>query len=164
MCIRDRSISTKPTCWSRSLRATSPRGDRACSCDPIQKRTTRQKWIPEKTPLILRSPTARQKVIGPVGAKLKFHGDAGRHPHGEVDAEQLAPEPRHVAPDLAARHHESALHDSEQKRQPERQRHEQKVIESRHRELKARQAYRIDMVHGDLFLSFTAATTGRARG
>src|SRR5664279_3518894 len=104
------------------------------------------------------------RVIGPVGAKLKFHGDAGRHPHGEVDAEQLAPEPRHVAPDLTARHHVSALHDSEQKRQPERQRHEQKVIESRHRELKARQAYRIDMVHGDLFLSFTATTTGRARG
>ena len=104
------------------------------------------------------------RVVGPVGAELEFHGDAGGDAHGEVDAEQLAPEPRHVAPDLAAGHHVDALHDGEQERQPERQRHEQEVIKSRHRELKSRQAYRIDMFHGDLFLSFTAATTGRAGG
>ena len=102
------------------------------------------------------------RVVGPVGAELEFHGDAGGHPHGEIDAEQLAPEPRHVAPDLAPGHDVSAFHDGEQERQPERQRHEQKVIERSDRELQPRQTYRIEVLHGVLFLSFTAAATGRA--
>ena len=87
------------------------------------------------------------RVVGPVGAELEFHGDAGGDPHGEIDAEQLAPEPRRVAPDLAAGHHIGALHDGEQKRQAERERHEQKVIERGDRELQPRQDDGIEMRH-----------------
>ena len=39
------------------------------------------------------------RVVGPVGAELELHGDAGGDAHGEVDAEQNTPEHRHVAPD-----------------------------------------------------------------
>src|SRR5258707_2076865 len=85
------------------------------------------------------------RVIGPVGAELEFHGDAGGDPHGEVDAEQRAPELRHVAPDGAAGHHIDALHDDEDQRQAQRQRHEQEVIERGGRELQAREQ---DDVHG----------------
>src|SRR5690348_8224676 len=31
---------------------------------------------------------------GPVGAELKFHGDAGDDADGEIDAEDASPEPR----------------------------------------------------------------------
>jgi hypothetical protein len=41
----------------------------------------------------------------------------------------FSPKPRYVTPDRAAGHDISALHDRQQKRQAERQRHEQKVIE-----------------------------------
>src|SRR2546429_5015736 len=40
-----------------------------------------------------------------------LHGDTGRHPHGEVDAEQQAPEARHALPDLAPGHDVDRLHD-----------------------------------------------------
>ena len=53
-------------------------------------------------------------VVRPVGAELEFHGDAGCNTHGEVDAEQRAPEPYHVAPDGAAGGHINAFHDRQQ--------------------------------------------------
>ncbi len=81
-------------------------------------------------------------VVGPVGAELELHGDAGRDPHGEVDAEQQAPELRHALPDLAARHDVDALHDGEQHGQAERQRHEQEVIQRGQRELQPRERAR----------------------
>src|ERR1700681_4060506 len=68
--------------------------------------------------------------IGPVHPKLEFHGDAGRDAHGEIDAEQDAPEFGRLAPDLFAGHDIDALHDSEQNRKAERQGHEEKMIKS----------------------------------
>ena len=53
-------------------------------------------------------------VIAPVHAKLELHDDAGRDAHGEVDAEERAPEQRHAPPDLASRHDVDALHDRHQ--------------------------------------------------
>ena len=82
-------------------------------------------------------------VVGPVRAELELHGDAGGHAHGEIDAEQQAPEFGHVAPDRPAGHDVDALHDGEQHREAEGQRHEQEVIHRRQRELQARQ------LHGD---------------
>ena len=79
------------------------------------------------------------RVVGPVGAELELHGDAGRDPHGEVDAEQQPPEARHALPDLAPGHHVHRLHDHQDHGQAERQRHEQEVIQRGERELQARQ-------------------------
>jgi hypothetical protein len=42
-------------------------------------------------------------VVAPVHAELEFHGDAGGDAEHEVDAEQRAPELRHLPPDRAAR-------------------------------------------------------------
>ena len=87
------------------------------------------------------------RVIGPVGAELELHGDAGRHPHGEVDAEQDAPEHGHVAPDLAAGHDVDALHDRQQQRQPQRQRHEQEMVHRGERELQAGEVDDLEVNH-----------------
>ena len=51
----------------------------------------------------------------------------------------------HVAPDLAAGHHIDRLHDAEQDGKPQRQRHEQEVVEGGGGEL---QAGEFDDVHG----------------
>ena len=74
-------------------------------------------------------------VIGPVRAELEFHGDAGGDAHGEIDAEQHAPEFRRLAPDLLAGHDIDALHDAEQNREAERQGHEEKMIHGGQAEL-----------------------------
>src|SRR5579864_2265017 len=87
------------------------------------------------------------RVIGPVGAELKFHGDAGGHPHGKIDAEQLAPEFRDVAPDFTACHHIGAFHDGKQEREPERERNEEEVIKSSRRKLESREADWIKVEH-----------------
>ena len=58
-------------------------------------------------------------VIGPVGAELELHGQAGGHAQGKVDAEQLAPELDHVLVDLFAGDDIHRLHDRQDKRQPE---------------------------------------------
>ena len=78
------------------------------------------------------------RVVGPVGAELELQGDAGGHAHGEVDAEQDAPELGHALPDLATGHHVDRLHDREHEHQAERQRHEQEVIQRGQGELQAR--------------------------
>ena len=59
-------------------------------------------------------------VIAPVHAELKFHHDAGGDAHGEIDAEQPAPEFRHVTPERTAGEHINRLHDGDQDRQPQR--------------------------------------------
>jgi len=56
------------------------------------------------------------RIIGPVGAELELHGDAGGHPHGEIDAEQRAPKLHDVAPDFAPADDVDRLHDAEQNR------------------------------------------------
>ncbi|MPN15958.1 hypothetical protein SDC9_163294 [bioreactor metagenome] len=77
-------------------------------------------------------------VVAPVHAELKLHHHAGGHAHGEVDAKEHAPELGHVAPDRAARHHIHRLHDGDENGQAQRERHEEKVVERRDRELKPR--------------------------
>ena len=84
------------------------------------------------------------RVIGPVGAELEFHGDAGGDAHGEIDAEQHAPEFHHVAPDRLAGHHIDGFHDAEQDGKPQRQRHEDEMIKRGNREL---QAGKLDDIH-----------------
>ena len=78
------------------------------------------------------------RVVRPVRAELKLHRDAGRHAHGEIDAEQDSPEARHVTPDRATGHDVDAFHDRNENRQAEGQRHEQEVIQRRDRKLQAR--------------------------
>ena len=84
-------------------------------------------------------------VVSPIHAELKFHGDAGGNAHGEIDAEQQSPEFRHFTPDDATRHHVNALHDAEQHRETQSQRHKQKMIKRGETELQAR---KLDHVHG----------------
>ncbi len=75
------------------------------------------------------------RVEGPVHSELEFHGETGGNAKDEVDAEQQAPEPGHVAPDGSTRHHVDGFHHRHEDRQSERQRHEQKVIHRGQREL-----------------------------
>ena len=84
-------------------------------------------------------------VVGPVHAELEFHGDAGGDAHGEVDAEEQAPELGHLAPDLAAGHDIDALHDAEEQREAKRQRHEQEVVHRREAELQPRELHHIQV-------------------
>ena len=77
-------------------------------------------------------------VVGPVGTELEFHGQSGGDAQRKVDAEQLAPELGHVLVDLLAGHDIDRLHDGQQERQPQGQRHEEKVVHSRHGELQTR--------------------------
>ncbi len=108
------------------------------------------------------------RVVGPVGAELEFHGDAGGDTHGEIDTEERTPEPRHGAPDPASRHDVDALHHREQQRQAERQRHEQEMIERGERELQARELDDAEVGHrgtsGDRRWRATsrASTAGRS--
>jgi hypothetical protein len=78
-------------------------------------------------------------VVAPVHTELEFHGDAGRDAEDEVDAEQRGPEFRHLPPDRAVGHHIDRLHDRHDDRQTQRERHEEEVIHSGHRELQSRQ-------------------------
>ena len=75
------------------------------------------------------------RVVGPVGAELEFHGDAGGDAHDEVDAEQDAPEFHHVAPDSAPGGDVDGLHYDQQNREPEGERHEQEVVQGGEAEL-----------------------------
>ena len=75
------------------------------------------------------------RVIRPVGAELEFHGDAGGHPQRKINAKQLAPEFGHVFIDLAAGHHIHRLHNHQNPRQPQGERHKQKVVQRRHGKL-----------------------------
>jgi hypothetical protein len=69
-------------------------------------------------------------------------------PEHEVDAEQRAPEFRHLPPDRAAGHDIDRLHDRHEDRQTQRQRHEQEVIHGCHRKLQARQLDDIKLHRG----------------
>jgi len=96
-------------------------------------------------------------VIGPIGAELKFHGDAGGDAHGEIDAKQRAPELRRLFPDFSSGHHIDAFHDREQQREAQRQRHEQEVIHRRQRELQAREGDDVEFEHFELLIDVNAA-------
>ncbi len=77
------------------------------------------------------------RVVGPVGAELEFEREAGGDPHGEVDAEQLAPKLGHVAVNLTSGHHIDRFHDHQYPRKSQRERHEQEVIHGGRAELQA---------------------------
>src|SRR5579875_990739 len=79
------------------------------------------------------------RVISPIGAELKFHSDSGCHAHGEIDAEERAPELRDVAPNGFAGGDVDALHHRKQDREAERQRHKQKMIKRGQGKLQARE-------------------------
>ncbi len=53
------------------------------------------------------------RVVGPVGTELELKRDPGGDTKGEVDAEELAPETRHVLVDRLAGHDIDALHDDQ---------------------------------------------------
>ena len=84
------------------------------------------------------------RVIGPIGAELELHGDAGGNTHGEIDAKQHAPELHHVAPYRLARHHIDGFHDAQQNGEPQGQGNEDEVIKGGDRELKPGQ---LDDIH-----------------
>ena len=79
------------------------------------------------------------RVIRPVGAKLEFERDAGRHTQRKIDAKQLAPKTRHVLPDHVAGHHIDAFHDEQQPHHANGERDKQKVVHRRGGELQPRQ-------------------------
>lgn len=79
------------------------------------------------------------RIHGPVGAELEFHGDAGGHTNGEVDAEQPAPELGHVPVYLPAGHDVHRFHGRQHECQAQRKRHEHEMVQCRQRELEARQ-------------------------
>jgi hypothetical protein len=87
------------------------------------------------------------RVISPVRAELKLHGDAGRNAQREVDAKEFAPEAGHVFVDFAARHDVARLHDHQHERQAERKRHEQEVIHGRQRKLQTGQINKFRRKH-----------------
>ena len=66
-------------------------------------------------------------VAGPVGAELKFQGDAGHHPHGEVDNKDLSPEFGHPPVVLVAGSDVDRLHNGDEDGKPQGQRHEEKM-------------------------------------
>ena len=86
------------------------------------------------------------RVVGPVRAELELHGDAGRHAEGKVDAEELAPELRHVLVNLLPREYVGSFHDDEQEGKSQRKRDEEKVIHRGERKLQPR---KIDKIGGD---------------
>ena len=104
------------------------------------------------------------RVVRPVGPELELHRDAGGDAHHEVDAEELAPEPRHVPVDLLARHHVDGLHDHEDPRQPERQRNEQEVVERRRGELQPREVDDVKVGHRGLRTVRRGPAAARRRG
>src|SRR5579863_5283326 len=54
----------------------------------------------------------------PVGAELKFHGDAGDHTHEEVDAENLRPETRGLIVGLVVAAKTEGLENDDQRGEP----------------------------------------------
>ena len=57
----------------------------------------------------------------PIGAELKFHGDAGDHAEGKVDAENLGPETRGAVVMLVTGAQRQRLQDNHQQRQAHRE-------------------------------------------
>ncbi|OIQ71606.1 hypothetical protein GALL_467740 [mine drainage metagenome] len=78
-------------------------------------------------------------IIAPVHAELELHRQAGSDAQDEVDAEQGAPELGHLTPDGAVGHDIDRLHDRDDGREAEGQRHKQEVVKSGHRKLQARE-------------------------
>lgn len=86
--------------------------------DPLRRKRS-AKDIPDKL-----------GVLGPVGAKLKLHGDTGGHPHHEGDGKELEPEAGRLVVFLPAGPPVTELEHSDDGRQPDGERRVKKVEES----------------------------------
>ena len=82
-------------------------------------------------------------VVRPVGSELEFHSQAGGDAEHEIDAEDRPPEPGDRPPDRATGHDIDALHDDQQERKSQRQRHEEKMVHRRQGELQPGELYDI---------------------
>ena len=78
-------------------------------------------------------------VDRPVHPELELLHKAGRDPDREVDEHQRPEEARQAQPALVARPVPQRLHDRDERREAERERNEQEVVQRRHRELHARE-------------------------
>ena len=75
------------------------------------------------------------RIFGPVHPELELLDEPGRDPDREVDQEQRPEEARQPEPGLVARAVPEGLHRRDERPEPERQRHEQEVVDRRGREL-----------------------------
>ena len=75
----------------------------------------------------------------PVHAKLEFHHDAGDHPHGKVDQEELPPELRQALVEFIPPADIDRLQDHDEPGQPQRQGNEKEMVDGGQRKLHARQ-------------------------
>ena len=66
-------------------------------------------------------------IAGPVGAELKFKGNAGDHPDGKIDQKNLAPELGHLQVCFVAGAHIAGLHVGDHPAEAKGQGNEKKV-------------------------------------
>ena len=85
-------------------------------------------------------------VVRPVRAELELEDQARRHADREVDREDADPEFRRALPEGIARAVVERFHDRADETEPERQRHEQPVVDRRHRELRPRPVYHVHQI------------------
>ncbi len=78
-------------------------------------------------------------VLRPVHAKLELLHDAGDHPHGKVDDEELPPEFGHAFIDFVSSLHIQRFHDGDDDGKPQRQRDEEEMVHSCEGKLHTRQ-------------------------
>src|SRR5208337_5257405 len=76
-------------------------------------------------------------ILGPVGAELELQGDAGYHPHREIDDKDLPPEPGHPPVLLISGLDVHRLHDGDQDGQSQSERDKEEMEKGGHRELQA---------------------------
>ena len=84
------------------------------------------------------------RVHGPVHPELELLHEPGRDADREVDEHQRAEEARQPQPSVVASAVPEGLHDCDERREPERQRDEQEVVQRRRRELEPREVDRRD--------------------
>ena len=84
------------------------------------------------------------RVDRPVHPELELLDEPRRDADREVDEHQRAEEPRQTKPRDVARPVPQRLHDRDERGEPERERHEQEVVEGRRRELEACEVDRAD--------------------
>jgi hypothetical protein len=73
----------------------------------------------------------------PIGAELKFHGDAGHHAHDEVNSENARPEACRLVIEFVIAAQRQCLQHNNQRRQAHRQLREEIVKSNREGEVQA---------------------------
>ena len=99
----------------------------------------------------------------PVHPELELLHEPGRRADRKVDQEQHREEPHQPVPLLVVRPVVERLHDREQRRQAERQRHEREVIQRRRRELPPRERQGICEKEAQLDALSATVLTGSSR-